>query len=294
MKDSFIANFSKGFIKKSRVTFLLFFTILILGYVSYSGLLKREGFPSVDIPFAIIQTPYFVNDPSLVDQDVTTPIESEISQIEEVQTFSSTTSSNFSVIFAEFDDETSSEEGAKLIEETLAGIELNAEPEVVTIEASKFNGEYDILLNVVPNEELSVKELQDKADEIGEKLEESNRIARADTIELVSEQINPITGESFDYQTGFNRVGTNTGDKVEFKEAIAIGLVKKGDLDSIDFSNEVKDLITKLEEEGSSEDVEVLIAADFAKELEGQLGDLESNFMSGLIAVLVVLFFFIN
>lgn len=46
--------------------------IALFGILSYTTLLKREGFPPINIPYAIGQGTYFVGDPG-GDSDVAKP-----------------------------------------------------------------------------------------------------------------------------------------------------------------------------------------------------------------------------
>lgn len=292
--DNFIAKFSSGFLKKSRATFLIFFGVLALGYFSYSTLLTREGFPSIDVPFAIIQVPYFVNDKEQVDNNVTKPIEDKISELSNIKSIDSSTTENFSLIFTEFDGGITSQEGTDMIKEKIADdlavskLELN----YVSFDAAKFNGKYDIILNIAGTS--SINEIQESADKFAVELEKVEGVLVAEPIELIEKQTNPITGEEIDYKSGFNRIGFKDEDELKFYSAIAIGLKKDANVDTIEFSETINFEIDKYTNEALEEELQIINTADYAVDLNNNISSLESNFLSGMIAVVVVLFFFIN
>ena len=118
-EKSAISKFSVFFVKNYRITFILFIAILVLGYVSYTKLLVREGFPTVQVPIVIIQANYFVGDIEKVDEDVTKPIEKAISGVKEIKEIQSTTVKNGALITVEFDQDFPTKEGATALNDEI-------------------------------------------------------------------------------------------------------------------------------------------------------------------------------
>ena len=294
-EKSLIAKFSTWFIKNSRVTFLLFLAFLILGTASYTKFLTREGFPDVQAPIVFIQTPYFVNDAQKVDKDITSPIEKAIADIQEIKAVESTTTEIFSAIIVEFDQDFSTKEGAKLIQEQVeksADLPAGTEVEYRTINAGSLDSKHDLIFTI--SNDKSIQELQEKAKTIADKLTEEDVIAQANVIDLVTKETNPITGEEFDYQSGFNRVGLRKEGKIKFSSAIAIGVIKKGDPGTLKLSEAVRDKIDEIKKDGDLKGFDVSYAGDFADDLRESISDLENNAASGLFAVIVILFLLIS
>src|SRR4051812_3554806 len=75
-KAKLLPKISLFFFKRPLLTLLFWALLLTFGIASYTTLLKREGFPSINTPFAIAQGTYLVNDPSKVDNDVSKPLDS--------------------------------------------------------------------------------------------------------------------------------------------------------------------------------------------------------------------------
>ncbi len=292
------ANISKFFASKFRISLLLFLAVILLGTLSYTNFLKREGFPSVEIPIAIIQTPYFVDNATLIDEQITSLIVNELADVTEISKVTSNSTDNFSVVVVEFSEGTSSAEGAELIKDDLTNLinlPENAKPEVSTINASQFNGEYDMIISL-SNDDKSVQELQTKADEIAEELKSVGVIANAETIRLLEVETNPVTDESFENLSGFNRVGfKDENGNLLIKNAISIGIVKKGEAtDTLSLSKAVHDKVDLLEEEGAFAGYDVHYTGDFAITLEQNFESLEENAIGGLLAVLLVLFIMVS
>lgn len=294
-EKSAIAKFSTFFVKRYRITFLLFVALLALGFASYNKFLAREGFPEVQVPIVLVQTPYFVEDAQKVDKEITTPIETAISDIKEIKEIQSTTTENFSIIIVEFDQDFSPKEGARLLRDEVeksGELPEEAETEYRTFNAAAVDGKHDLIFTI--SNDTTIPRLQEKADEVVEKLEKIDIVAEASVIKLITEETNPITGEKFDYQSGFNRIGTKKNEIVEFDQAIAIGIVKKGDVGVTKLSNDVREEVNKLKDDGTLEGYNVAYGGDFANVVKETIGDLEENAVTGLIAVVIILFLFIS
>ena len=292
---SFIAKFSAWFVKNSRVTFLIFLGLIILGAASYTRFLTREGFPEVQIPFVAIQTPYFVNDVQKVDQDITSPIEKSISGIQEIAKTESITNENFSIVVVEFEEDVEVKKATRLLQEEIekdAKLPQGAETEYQTFNAGALDGEHDLIFSI--SNDKPIKELQEKAASVAERLEKVDVVAKANVIELISKETNPITGEEFDYQTGFNRVGIKKGSEIEFSTALDVGVVKKGDAGLIELSAAVREEIDKLEKSGDLKGFEITYGGDFANLVNEEIDDLERNAINALIAVIAILFLLIS
>lgn len=291
-----IANISLSFIKKSRVTSIILLAILVLGGLSYTTFLKREGFPSVEVPIVLIQTPYFVGDIEKVDEDITRPLERAIGEINEVDSVRSTTTENFSFVVAQLDAKFTSEEGRKLIREKVkeeVSLPENVQVDYQVYDAGTVDGKHKLTFTISANKPL--QEIQEKANEVASLVEESSSIKEANVLELLTQEVNPQTGEEFEFQSGFNRVGIKqeNGD-LEFNSAIAIGINPKGDIGSLDLSDALRSEIVKLKEDGVLDGYDVAYGGDFADGLRMQINTLESNAVSGLVAVVIILFLFVN
>ncbi len=290
-----ISKFSGYFVRYFRVTIILFLSFLVLGYYSYTTFLDREGFPPTEVPVGVIQATYFVDDANKVNNQVTKPVEEAISEIEEVSKFQSQTLENISIISAEFSGEITSEEGVALIKDQIekeTTLPEEANLEYQTFNAGAIDGQNDMLISLA-SESKSLSNLQNRAADLAEALSDLDEVKSSESVDIISQETNPITGEEIDYQSGINRVGLRSNGDFNFVKAVDIGVVKAEGADILDLSKAVKDKVSELENEGELENIEVSYT-DFGEDLKEQISSLESNALGGLLAVVVILLLFIG
>ena len=296
-KPDALTRISLFFVNKWRISVLLFIGISALGVFAYTTFLKREGFPTIEVPVAVIQTPYFVDDKSLVDKDVTQVIEASISDITEIKSINSTTADNFSNILVEFKGDITSKDGAELLKEAVAEANLpeQAKPNFLTFNAATFDGENDLVFSLI-GESKSIIDLQNKADFIAKEIESVPAVTKANVTDLQELQTNPITGESSLKQVKFGRAAyRDKDDKLVFKDAILIGAIRDTSVGTIDFSKAIQTKIQKLKDAGDLDGYEVVFGGgDSSGALIQQLSVLEESAITGLIAVMVVLLLTVN
>ena len=296
-KPDALTKIALFFLNRWRITVLLLIGILAIGTAAYTTFLKREGFPTIEVPVALIQTPYFVNDKGLVDKDITEPIESAIGSIQEIKAITSTSADNFSNIIVEFKEGTTSKAGAKLLEDAVNGINLpkDTKSSFVTINAASFDGENDLVFSLIGNGK-STQELQDKATFVAKEIDAVNSVTRTNVIDLQEVQTNPITGESNLEQIKFGRSAhRNDDDKLVFSDAILIGAVRDTSVGTIDFSQAVQDKVQKLKDAGDFDGYDVIFGGgDASNSLKAQLSLLQESAISGLIAVMIIMILIVN
>jgi multidrug efflux pump subunit AcrB len=290
-----IANLSAAFAKGGRVSLILFVAIVAFGYLSYTTLLTREGFPAVQFPIGFVQTNYFVEDAEQVNEEVTRPLEVAISDIEEVTSISSTTTGNFSTIVVEFEADLTSEEGMDLVREKVeqsVSLPEASQSEFNPVDAGAVDGTNDLLFSISGDK--TTTELEAKAEEISNRLIEQNVIIEANPINLTGVQTNPQTGEEFEVRESFNRYGYKDNGDIKFDPAISIGVIKKDNVGAVELSEAVREIVDEMEEDGELSGYQVSYAGDLANTVNDQISSLENSAFTGLLAVIVVLFLFVN
>lgn len=95
-------TFWEFFIDNYKFTFLLVGALVVFGLVS-AVTLTKESDPEVNIPIAVVSTPFIGASVEEVEELITTPIEDKISGIGEIDTVSSLSRSGLSSITVEFD-----------------------------------------------------------------------------------------------------------------------------------------------------------------------------------------------
>jgi len=96
-------NIFRFIIRYGRIFTLLVVVLPILaGMVAYQNM-PKEGSPEVDIPVAVVITPYIGASPQEVESLVTNPLEENLADISDLEDLSSFSGSGYSVIVVEFD-----------------------------------------------------------------------------------------------------------------------------------------------------------------------------------------------
>lgn len=290
-RRSVITTIARFAADRWQATLALFAVVLGLGLFSYFGGLAREGFPPVNLPIVVVDGSYFVDDPDLVDADVTSPIGEAFADAEGVSTITTVALDSFFAVIVEFEDTFSSPEGAAILSDAITAVDLPVEAtvDVRSLDATKFLDTYDLLVSISGPDSATPQELEAEAAKLEAFLAEAPEIAGAETRNLLTEGLDPATGEQITRQTRFTRVaiGGEVGSN-GYNEAIAIGLIRAAgeDLDILSFSDAVNSRLDS--QDVLSPGFTGAVTADFATDIRAQLSNLTGNLLTGLLAVAAV------
>ena len=121
--------FAKFSVKKPLTVLVAVVLVLILGFVSFTSM-TPDLLPNMDFPMAILMTTYPGASPEEVEAAVTKPLEQSMSTLENINTVTSSSSENYSLIFLEFNDNANMDAVSVDIREKISLIE-GAWPESV-------------------------------------------------------------------------------------------------------------------------------------------------------------------
>lgn len=292
-----VSKFTLFFVKKYRLTALIAVAVLVLGALAYTTFLKREGFPEINFPIGTIQATYFVNDDKLVAREITDRLELIVVGYEGVQSVTSVTTPNGTSLVVQFDEGVDSKAKLKEITDEIKNSgDLPEQAEIMSREISveKIAGKYDLLLALAS--ENNYEQTVSKARKLKEVLDKSAAIKEAEVVKYVTQEVNPVTGEIFEFRSGFGRTGIYLDGELRFLPSVSIGVLKNSEEQGdIEFSDAVQDAIDRAYAEGVLDDkYEVIFSYDVAEDLRSQISSLEENAFSGLIAVSLILLLIIN
>ena len=281
-----LARFVQVFASRPRPSMLLWLVILAFGVLSYLLLLPREGFPAVDVPISIGAGSYFVDDMDRVDDEVTAPLADAVLALDEVEGVQSFSRDNSFSVIASLDSAVTSIEGAALIDQIAADLDLPPEAQLFTqsIDAARFLVEgYDLLIAVYGDVDATGEELEAAAAAIVADITHRD-IASAQVEELFDAGVNPETGDEVVLEVGFNQL-TSTDN--QFRPSIAIGIKAKADVDSIGI-REATDQALERARVGLPDGYEAVVALDFATLVRRQISALQTNVTLGMLVVAIV------
>ncbi len=279
------------FAANTYITLPLWVLLIGFGSVAYLGLMPREGFPSVEIPLGVANGTYFVDDREQVDADITRPITEALSDRPEIVGVTTNARDNSFVVLAELDAQYSSQFGADLLAEELAQLDLPPEAnfEVQVVNAAKFLNQFDLLVGVYGPPGASAEELEDAANRLLPAFEGRADIDSAEVIELVSTGTNPQTGEIVENETGFNQATVADGGEVSFRPSVAVGVLAAPDVDALTIRDATDEALAAAgRDQLLPSGFEGFVAADFASQIRQQIGSLQNNVLTGLIAVALI------
>ena len=279
------------FAANTFITLPLWIVLIGFGLVAYLGLLPREGFPPVEIPVSIAAGGYFVDDQEQVDADVARPITEALAERSEIETVTTNSRDNSFVVIAELDSEFTSQFGADLLTEELEGLDLppQAQYEVQTLNAARFLNRYDLLVGIFGPPDAAAEELELQANTILENFDGVAEIEGVELVELISSGVNPATGELVENETGFNQSTVGESGSVEFRPSVAIGVLASEGTDALAIRDAVDDVLVEVGEADTLADgFDAFVAVDFASQIRQQIGSLQGNVLTGLIAVAII------
>ncbi len=271
-----------------QITLGIWAAVLALGGIAYAGGLAREGFPPVNIPIVVVDGTYFVDDPDQVDSDITVPLSDAYQEVDGVVEVQSFALDNAYAVIVEFDSTFSSPDGAEVLSAITPDIALppEATADVRSIDATKFLEVYDVLVSISGPENATAAELEEQATLLEAYLSEQSSIEQAVVRNLITEGVNPATGEEEVRRTRFARVAfAETG---RYEEAITIGVIREpsSDLDILGFSDEINGLLE--DESVLADGYSAAVTADFATDIRSQISNLTGSLLTGLLAVALV------
>ncbi|RUS55457.1 Swarming motility protein SwrC [Kurthia sp. 3B1D] len=193
-----------GFVKfvlKNKLAVWLMTIILACAGV-YSGLnMKSESIPDISVPIISVATVYPGATPEQVEEDISTPYEKAVANLEGVKTVQSTSYSNMSNIQVEFDYSTDMKEARQNIKEALEKVELPETAESPTIDRLSLNA-FPVVALSVSSTDQDITELTKTAEDyLQPKMEQLDGVS---SVSLSGQQVKKVELEFDDKKLAAN------------------------------------------------------------------------------------------
>lgn len=160
--------------------FLVTIMILLFGIQGYNRM-PKEQYPEAYLPKVFINTPYFGNSASEIENLVSRPIEKELNGIAGLKDVNSTSIQDFSVIIAEFDESLTLEDALRKVKDAvdIAKAELPSDLDKDPIIQEVLFSEFPIMtVNVAGS--YPMDDLRKYAEYLQDKIEDLQEISRVD------------------------------------------------------------------------------------------------------------------
>lgn len=296
-RDRLLPKLTMFFFHRSGTAALIWLVIAVFGIASYTTLLKREGFPSVNIPLVIVNGSYAVDDAQQVDGALAKTVSDIALKQKGANTVITQSEANFFNATIQY-DETVSGNTAK--NQLMKDIEASGKlPENVKLE---YNAPYfgvtggsiepvDMTVSVYDkNGKLTLEELTAKAEQVATKLEAKN-LTQAKSF-AVSEPFdtvpNPETGQEVTIQRSFDRFGVRENDTNTFYESVIINVAGVKGFDVIELDHQVQDALKTINTDSQLSDIATSVSATNAITIEESISELQRVLLEGLLVVLIV------
>lgn len=291
-----IANICWGVVKHWKITVPVLAVLVGAGWLSYSMLLPREGFPPIQFPLTVVNVVSPGNDATSLDNRYSKTISENLNNDPLVDKVQTSARDNFLNIVVFFDESVQPEQGTELVKNQVEKIKplKNTQLTYTSINPAQYLNKYDALIAVYAKNGQSIQDNQIKAEEIATALESIDEIDGAKAEPLTAEVNNPVTGEKTQQQLYFNQIGVKNDDSLEFYPSITVGVTKTDGTDVIELSEAVNSVLESERDSAEKEKYGLAIGADFAETVSQDVNNLQTNLLTGIAAVVVVTILLIN
>ncbi len=292
-----LPKLTTAFFDRPRFTALIWVALVLFGTVSYTTLLRREGFPSVNIPVAIVNGTYFANDPAKVDSAVAKPISDLALKQKDVKTVQTQSADNFFTVQIQFKDGVDAASAAKTLQS-----QVNSSGHIPKTAQVQYNVPYFGATggDIQPIDEaisfyklsgpISTAQLTTKADQAAQFLKDQHlSLVKSVFVKVPFDDVtNPATGKKVKVQKSFDRYGNRVNDQTMFYNSVIIGMQKAKGVDVIKLDKQVREALTKLDQDPKFSGYKAEVSASFAPQIKDNLSELQRVLLEGLLAVLVI------
>lgn len=289
----FIQKVSLLFFKHPRKTALIWLILFVFGAASYTTFLKREGFPSIETPFAISNGTYLVNDPSKVDEKVSKPLNEFLLEQEGVKSVQSNAGPNFFTTLISYKENVDAEAKSAEIKSAIDEKGILPEQASFNVEPFKFGfterGD-DLVISFYSKNGASAKELNEKANQAVEFFKTKN-IAEIEDISVIDpfqNAVNPLTGRAETAQKSFDRFGLRENNQNNFYNSAVIGVTAKEGVDTLALNDKIQSAVNELNQKSEFSEFSSNISASYAPDIRAQISELTKVLLEGLFVVLLI------
>ncbi|PID30461.1 hypothetical protein CSA80_02255 [Candidatus Saccharibacteria bacterium] len=283
------------FFARPRFTAALLLVVAGFGILSYSTLLKREGFPPINIPVAIGQGTYFVNDAERVDREVGKPVSQYLLKQSGVKSVRAKSLANFSTVIVEYEEDVDAAAASKQLQAEIVDKQIVPPGAKLSFEAARFGftdrGDDAVVSFFSPaNPSMPEKKLVPDA-EAAARFFRSQNLSLVQDVSIISplsKAVNPLTGQAAEVQKKFERFGERKDGKTVFYSSVPIGFTIVDGADVVAFNDQIQAAVEAYNTKHTAEGFSTKLSASFAPSIRQQISELQWTLIQGLLAVLVV------
>ncbi|HEX7964037.1 MAG TPA: efflux RND transporter permease subunit, partial [Candidatus Saccharimonadales bacterium] len=293
-QDRLLPRFSLFVFDRPGIAAVFWLCLAIFGIASYTTLLQREGFPSVNIPFSIVTGTYFTNNPQKVDESVTGPVSDIILKDSHVKSVQSGAHDNFYTIAVQYKEGTDAGGVGKAIQQRVMDAHVLPPSATIKVDTPKIGftrrGDDGVVSVYAKHDGVTVEQLAAEGQRVAAFIQ-SKHFASIDKVSLIDpfvEGTDPLSGLAVTNQTQFDRYGVRVGNQNLFYDSVSVGYSQKKGTDVIKLDDQLKKALDEYNGAHASSPYTSTISATYANDIKDQIGGLQQSLLEGLGAVLII------
>lgn len=293
-QDRLLPRFSLFVFDRARTVAVLWLCLTVFGVFSYTTFLKREGFPSIDIPFTVMSGTYFVNDASKVDREVAKPAGDIVMKDDRVKSVATQSQGTFYSVIIQYEEGVNAENAGKELQQRIQNAGVLPQQATIAAKSPKFGfterGDSTVISVYATGGKADTKDLAREGDKLASFLQDK-QFEGVDGVSLIDpfvEGRDPRTGAVATTQTTFDRYGARTGTNNSFFDAVSVGMTQKKGTDVIKLDEQVSTAVDEYNSQHGNSGYRATVSATYANDIKEQIGELQKALLEGLLAVLVV------
>lgn len=293
-QDRLLPRLSLKIFDHSRTAAVIWLCITIFGVFSYATFMKREGFPSVNIPYSVASGAYLVNDAQKVDTQVTKPISDIALKDSRVKSVQAQAQSTFYSVFIQYKEGTDPNQASSEIEQKIKDANVLPTQATLSLKTPKFGfterGDDAVISLYAKDANTPLSELAAEGNALSEAIAKKN-IEGVESVSIIDpyvKGINPLTGIEAQTQTKFDRFGTRQNDTTAFYDSVSVGVMQKKGTDVIELDDKLQQAVNEYNESHKDGNFAAYVSATYANDIKDQIGELQKALLEGLLAVLVI------
>jgi multidrug efflux pump subunit AcrB len=294
--DKLLPRLSLFFFGRPWLSVSLWLLVLLFGILSYTTFMKREGFPSINIPL-VITTGTYAQGAETVDKQIAAPF-SKIAMSQEGATHVFINSQdNFVQATVQYKETIDRQAAQNKLEKAIKNSQEIPKDAKLTFSAPYFGVTGGSIDKIDATISLYDKDQQHSAAELTALAKQAvtylnqhkgSQIERYFVQSPFSTVPNATTGTSTEVQRTFDRFGNLEQGKASFNNAVIIGVGGIENADVIKLDEQVSLALDGLHKQTEFKTLDTAISASFAPNIKESISELQRVLLEGLIAVLII------
>jgi multidrug efflux pump subunit AcrB len=294
-QDRLLPRLSLFVFNRSKFAAVFWLALTIFGIVSYTTLLQREGFPSINVPFSIVNGTYFVNDAGKVDSQVASPISDIVLKNSAVKSVQATSHDNFYLLAIQYKEGTDANAEGKKLQQNVQDAHILPERASIAVQTPKFGftqrGDDGVISVYAKKDGATVEQLTAEGTRVANFIASKHleSIEKVSVIDPFVEGTDPLSGMAVTSQKLFDRYGERTSSgQNQFYDSVSVGYSQKGGTDVIKLDDKMREVLNEYNSKHKDSPYTSVISATYANDIKEQIGGLQQSLLEGLGAVLII------